>query len=491
MKIFKKTNNPIIINSIVYITSNLLLKAFNFLLLPLYTRYLSTDDYGITSLVTKFQNVACYIISCCLHTSAIRMYADYKNDNEKVKRLFGTIVTFVFLCAISFLVLCVVFNKVLIRLVFSGVVFWPTIFMSMIALIFITLFMIFQEIMKGMQKAKHVAFASFLYFFVQFGLNILMVVILKKGANGVIFSSIISNFLASMVILVYLIKKKLIKFCIDRKMLKECLMYSLPLLPHNVSASASSLISNVFINDFGSLSSVGIFSLASQFGSVAETVESSSNTAFQPWYYRQMNENKGDAVPSIRKTSDLLVWFYGFVLIGICFFSKEVILFLCDRAYSDAWTVVPLIAVVYIINIPYFFYVNILFYNKKGTKYIFLATLPASCLNICLSFFFIQWWGMYGSVISDIIFVVVKFLIIFLLSRKFDKDTYSIFSFLGKMFLIVVICLIGIVPSFLFYRENVAFNEFMFKIMLLIFYSLLALSYYQKSKHINTPGNNA
>jgi len=90
--------DKMISNSIIYIGSNLILKAFNFLLLPLYTAYLSTSDYGITNLVTKFQNVAGYIIACCLQVAAIRFYSEYKSNNEKVKRLFGTIISFTFYC---------------------------------------------------------------------------------------------------------------------------------------------------------------------------------------------------------------------------------------------------------------------------------------------------------------------------------------------------------------------------------------------------------
>ncbi len=457
-------------NSIIYIGSNLMLKAFNFLLLPLYTAYLTTSDYGITNLVNRFQNVSSYLVSFCLQVAAVRFFAEYKNDNEKTKRLFGTIISFTFFSGIAFFILCLSLNSILVKLVFSGILYWPTIFMSTIALIFITLFSVFQEIMKGMQKAKCVAVASFSYFFIQLGLNILTVVILKKGANGVIFSSVISNSLVSIAMLAYLIKIKKIRLGIDFCILKETIKYSIPLLPHNIAASVSQFVSNVFINNFASLSTVGIFGLASQFGSIAEMVQSSSNTAFQPWFYDEMNDKRAEYVKRIRDKSSLLVWFYGFVLIGLSYFSKEVILLFCNASYWSAWTVVPLIVLVYVANIPYFFYVNFLFYYKKGTKYVFYATLPASVLNILLSYFFIQQWDMYGSVVSDIIFVIVKMLIIYFLSRKFDKTTLSIRSFVFKIFIILLIAIVGILPSYLLFSNCVSFAEIGYKFLLLLAY---------------------
>lgn len=472
--------DKMISNSIIYIGSNLILKAFNFLLLPLYTAYLSTSDYGITNLVTKFQNVAGYIIACCLQVAAIRFYSEYKSNNEKVKRLFGTIISFTFLSGICFLLLCVIFNKLLISVVLFGIVFWPTIFMSVVALIFITTLTVFQEIMKGMQKAKVVAIASFAYFFIQLGLNIMTVVVMKLGANGVIASSIISNSVVSFAMLLYLIKKKLFVPCIDKKILVATLKYSLPLLPHNVAASTSQLVSNVFINKFASLSSVGIFALASQFGSIAEMVQSSSNTAFQPWFYDEMNSKENGYIQQIRQKSNLLVWFYGFVLISLCFFSKEAVYLFCNQAYSQAWTVVPLIVMVYVANIPYFFFVNILFYFKKGTKYVFFATLPASVINVVLSYFLIQKYDMYGSVISDIIFVVIKMVIIYYLSKKFDTDTLKMKDYIVKIIFILFIASIGMIPSYVVFGNKFSVTEMVFKIIILLLYIVFVIAFNRK-----------
>lgn len=280
--------------------------------------------------------------------------------------------------------------------------------------------------------------------------------------------------------LLYLIKKKLFVPCIDKKILVATLKYSLPLLPHNVAASTSQLVSNVFINKFASLSSVGIFALASQFGSIAEMVQSSSNTAFQPWFYDEMNSKENGYIQQIRQKSNLLVWFYGFVLISLCFFSKEAVYLFCNQAYSQAWTVVPLIVMVYVANIPYFFFVNILFYFKKGTKYVFFATLPASVINVVLSYFLIQKYDMYGSVISDIIFVVIKMVIIYYLSKKFDTDTLKMKDYIVKIIFILFIASIGMIPSYVVFGNKFSVTEMVFKIIILLLYIVFVIAFNRK-----------
>lgn len=84
-------------NSFFYIFSSLLVKAMGFLLLPIYTLYLTPDDYGVTNLVTGFVNVATFIIAFSLYSAAIRFYADYKENRRKIKRLYGTLISFVFI----------------------------------------------------------------------------------------------------------------------------------------------------------------------------------------------------------------------------------------------------------------------------------------------------------------------------------------------------------------------------------------------------------
>ena len=89
------TRKKVLENSFLYIFSSLLVKAVGFLLLPIYTLFLTTDDYGVTNLVTGFLNVATFIVAFSLYSAAIRFYIDFKDDRIKLKRLYGTIISFV------------------------------------------------------------------------------------------------------------------------------------------------------------------------------------------------------------------------------------------------------------------------------------------------------------------------------------------------------------------------------------------------------------
>src|SRR5690554_6180577 len=89
-------------NSFFYIFSSLLVKAIGFLLLPIYTMFLTPDDYGVINLVNGFIQVANFIVAFSLYSAAIRFYADYKYDKEKLKNFYGTIITFILISGVIF-----------------------------------------------------------------------------------------------------------------------------------------------------------------------------------------------------------------------------------------------------------------------------------------------------------------------------------------------------------------------------------------------------
>lgn len=66
-----------------------------------------------------------------------------------------------------------------------------------------------------------------------------------------------------------MIKHGLYVVCIDKGILKELLKYSLPLVPHTVAYNIQTYATKVIINGKLSLALLGIYSLASQFGSIA------------------------------------------------------------------------------------------------------------------------------------------------------------------------------------------------------------------------------
>ena len=135
-KMPKSDSKRVISNSIIYTISGLLQKCFSFFLLPLYTAYLTTEDYGITSLSSTFIMTMSFIVSLSLFNSIMRFYVDYKQDQTKLKRFYGTVSNFVLLSSLLWFVLLTIFRRPLSHFVFTDIDYYPIIAVTLLSLAF-------------------------------------------------------------------------------------------------------------------------------------------------------------------------------------------------------------------------------------------------------------------------------------------------------------------------------------------------------------------
>ena len=209
-----------LLNSIIYTGTGVLQKCFSLFLLPLYTAYLTTEDYGISSIATSFIQTMSFIVAFSLFSAIMRFYVDFKDDAEKLKRFYGTISCFVFLSGIAFLAVFTLFHQYVSVYFFSGTDFYPVILVSLIALVFQCQHTIFERILKSQQKALKSSVCSLIFFFGSVAFNIYFVVYCKLGALGTILASLICYAVYTMYFWIEMAFKGSICLCLDFSILK-------------------------------------------------------------------------------------------------------------------------------------------------------------------------------------------------------------------------------------------------------------------------------
>lgn len=465
----------LVINSIVYSLSGLLMKCFSFFLIPLYTAYLSTEEYGITSIATSFLTTMGYIVSFSLFSAVMRFYVDLKDDKVKLKRFYGTVVAFVVLSGITFGILFVLFGNILSKYVFAGIDFYPVVFICVITMVFSCLHTVFDQILKSQQRAGESSILSIAYFLLTVTMNIVFVVVFKKGAMGVVLSTFLSSIAYTLYFVVKMLIKKEMSFCFDLKLLKEALKYSIPIMPHNLSTQIAELVSKSLIGGVDALSVLGIYSIAAQFGNLSDTIQNYVNQAYAPWLYENLHNKADGYKDNLRGMVNMLVSVIGLMLIGIALFAHDYIILFVDEAYVDSWKYVPLIVLVFALKVPYYFYVNILFYYKKASRVLFVATLSSSLLNIALSAFLIPAYGAIGSIIADAICMLLRVTIIIVISKRFDDIGLRLKDFILNFFVTATFIFVGLALSFFKYNNTFSIWNFIYKVFVVLAYILYVL----------------
>lgn len=426
-------------NSGIYSITSILQKGIGFLLLPLYTLYLTPEDYGITGIVNSFTSVLTLFFTLSLNGAVQRYYYIYNKDKEKLKDFFGSIFLFVFFNSLLLSMIIISFQDWLIAPFIKGIEFYPYLFIGIITVIFSPIYTIYQGLLQTMQKGKSYGLNSLLHFGLMVILNVLFIVVFKWGAPGQLLSYLFTAIVFGLYSIYSLYKKKIINLKFHFSYIKEALSYSIPLLPHNLSSSIAALLSRIILNNQVSTASAGLFNISSQFMMIIDIIQMSVNNAYVPWFYGEMNKGKV-AHEKIISFSDIVSKGYLLISVAMSFVIKEVIQIFLPESYLLAWTLVPIMVVAYQFKSIYLFYVNTLFYNTKSTKYIFIASVSGSLINIIVSAIFTRELGLITPAFATLAQWIITAIIVIGLSRMIEPVNFN----LDKMLLNVGIIILAI-----------------------------------------------
>ena len=473
------SHSSVVKNSFAYTIGNLLLKAFSFFLIPLYTSYLSTEQYGILNLSSSFSSVVSMMLMMGLQYSVVRFFADYSNDKEKVVKMFSSVICFIFAFSLIISCLLILFRNYWSTYVFDGISFYPIVFLSILISVVQGLYMVYQDILKGMQDVKRSILLTYLFFFLLLGSNICTVVIFRLGALGILYSTLIVNSVMILLMFVDLVKRHLFAFTIDLGILKSLFKYSFPLVPHTMAYTVSNYATRIAISNKMSLSMLGVYSLSSQFGNLGDIILNSIQSAFQPWVFNRLNDCDGAKPDDIANTSYVLMWVYGlfFIIIGV--FSQEAIILMADKSYIEAWVYVPFIVLSIAIKSPLYFYNNFIYYDKGKTKYQFYITVITSIICIVFTFLFVPKYGILGAVTASIISLIIRLCLILLVIYREAKRYYSIVK-LHVLFIIPMLFMgVALIPSYYVFYSTVSIINITYKLLVCILYIVLIYHLYK------------
>jgi O-antigen/teichoic acid export membrane protein len=421
MKNFIKKSNKHVINILIYSFGNVLPKAVTFLLMPLYTFYLSPEQFGIVNTIQAFSAFLIIIFTLEIERSVYRLIHDYKQDDDK-KRFLGTLSISMFF--ISTLMLFVLINLKSILNDFSNdIPFNPYILYGILASYFYTFTLIPKIYFQSIHNAKKYFLLSFLQFLCDTLMVIFYVVYLKQGAIGMLKGILMGHIIVLPFFVYHTLKN--IKIVFDLKIFQNTIKYSLPLIPSIIAAWIINLSDRFFIEYFFSLSEVGIYSLGVKIASVVQLVAGSFLMAYNPLFFQYANsEDQENAKKKLYISHNLNIVILLIVGFSIAFIGKDIIYLFMDVRYHNAYVFIPFL------SLGYFFmqligFQNLAYYQSKKTKELMYIVLFSSFINILLNYFLIKNYSAFGATLATLFTQFIFFVIQFHFSKKYYFIPYN------------------------------------------------------------------
>lgn len=432
--------------SSIYTITAFLQRGIGFFLLPLYTRYLTPDDYGILAVVTAINGFLSILFMLSLNGAINRFYFEYRENPALLQEFWGTVLTFILILSISFGVILLAIGEFLLKPAIGDIPFWPFVAMGVGAVIFQPFFNIYLSLLQTTEQS----FAYGVYSIVQFLISVLLIISLVVfagwGAEGPLAGTL---FVA---ILFFLISfwgmRNQIKFGIKWKYLKEALRYSLPLVPHDLSGQLSSVVGRIFLNSMISTASAGLYNIGFAFGSMMVLITTSVNRAYVPVSMDVLTTKDPQQIDQLKKMGIALIVFYCLIGTAISLFSKEIIMIFTTKSFYESYPVVPFLTFAFVLHGIYYVLSNILFFIKSATRFVAIGTFTGSFMNIILSLFLIPILGLIGAAVSYLVAEGIMLLIVASIGHRYDIIKWPYFLIIIIFFISL---LVSIGPIFLNY----------------------------------------
>ncbi len=449
---------------IIYSIGNLSAKLIGFILLPLYTDFLTTEEYGMLAILELTGFLIVSLAGLKLSTAMMRWCsADPASEKTRV---------IAFTTLISLLVMVVLTNLIFQPVAgsFSRILFDSADYKQYFQILFLSVsFDILNlwvlDLIRLKERPLFYILLSLVKFTIILILNIYFIKFRGFGVLGIFLSQLIGGASLFLLSLNFIRKNTTLK--IDFKQIGSMASYGFPLVFSSLSMYLLTLGDRYIMKYILDLGDVGVYALGYKIATVSNLlIIQSFQTGFLPIAYKKFDEKRNERFFSKTLT------YYTFVLVvfslTLTLFAKEIILLLSRSSdYYMAYTVVPFIALSFIFRgIQYVLSLSLHF--VKRTRYNAFIVVGMVVLNVGLNIVLQPLLGIYGAALSGVISYFLMLNIFRYYSRKFYDPGYE-----TRKISLMILVGIGLYLLSLLFQQMALGWVILLKFLLIIVFPLL------------------
>lgn len=399
-------------SSFVYTLTKAINSAIPFILMPVLTRYLNPEDYGVVAMFGVLLSFLVPFTGLSIHGAIARQYYDRDEVDMPtyVTNCLFILISSTTIVGILFYFLAKPISKVA---SFPEQWMWAVIVVSAAQFINQVNLTIWQVQVKSIPYGIFQVSQTVL----NMGLSIWFVVGLGLAWQGRIQAQIIATVSFALFGMLILFKNGWIKFKFNKSYIKSALNFGVPLLPHALSGTIQTVVDRTFITSMVSLSATGLYSVGYQIGSIIGLLGTSFNQAYVPWLYERLKRDKYEEKVVIVKFTYVYFVVIICMALGLGLFAPWLFSFFLGPKFTGASVYIIWVSLGFAFNGMYMMVVNYIFYAQK-TYILAWVTFSTALISIILNYFFIKYWGAIGAGYTFAGMSFVTFLLVWMLSSR-------------------------------------------------------------------------
>ncbi len=414
-------------HSLVYAIATVLNRAVTIIMLPIYTRALTTAEYGSLEIFLVTSSVLMMLLQLGIGSALFRNII-YK-DGGDIKILTSTAQYFLVAFSLIAVLLLILFAPQL-----SVFILGSTTHVNLLRLIFIgDFFLVFATVpmtrLRIDERSGLFAIIAGGNFIIGILLNVLFLIVFKMGLYGAVLAMTLNAVVFAFIYSTVIWKDLIIKFSFAE--LKDMLGFGLPLVPASVFILVLNMADRYFIRYFLGLEQVAVYGATARFSMVVSLLVNAFQMAWPAVLFSIAKQKEGPQIfARLFNYFNALMLFSSLVM---ALFAHEFLLLITTADYTAAAPIVSLLVFSSVFfGVNYFTSIGV--QVKKKTMYYPLLIGIAAVINLVICLTVIPRLGLWGAGIAKFVSFAFLGISICLVSLKY----YPIPFHLRKTVLIYV-----------------------------------------------------
>ena len=376
-------------NTIIIFIGKVCTQLISFFLLPLYTGYLTTSQYGKVDLITTYVTLLVPIITLELEMSIFRYLVDAREKDKEVKKLMSN--NF-FILGVGLTIFSILY--ILVTCFWHLEYRWLILFDIIVCTISGNLL----QVARGFGKTLDYSISCIITGATTILSNIFLIVFLGMKTDGMILSMALANGLCSVYLFIRLKLYQYLNFkLVNKNLIKEMNKYSIPLIPNGVSwwivnVSDRSIIALVL----GSAAN-GLYAVSNKFPTIISSLLGVFNLSWSESAALHINEKDRDEFFS--DICNTIVKLFTCLGVGMIACLPFVFPILINIKYDEAFYYIPLLVLGSVFNVVICLY-SAIYIAKKLTKQVASTSVMGAIINIVINVVLIKYIGLYAAALS-------------------------------------------------------------------------------------------
>ncbi len=409
-----------------YTAASIFSKLIAVALLPLYTRYLTTADYGAAEVMFAAVVSASIVVRLGTIEALLRFY--YK-DGEDPARVVSTSFAALFwvstAAALAALPFAGAISEALLGESAPGLAR-----ISIGGLWVLTMFEYLLTLFRLEERARAYFVTTMLSVVTAIGLTVVLVVGRGEGARGLLLGSYASG--AAFVLALAWVHRRRLSLRFERPLLRRLMRFGLPTMPAELSLYGLNFVDRLIIVHAAGLPEAGLYSLAVKFAQGVNVLVRGFQLAWPPLAYSIRDD--GEARRTYAAVVTLFTAGCAFVVAGMWLLSRWIVRALAAPEFFGSYKAIGLVATGVTLYALYMVLVVIL--GRTGrTEFNFPATAAALAANIALNLLLVPPLGIVGAGIA----LVASYLVVLSLMYVFTQRLFPVPYEWGRLLRIVLV----------------------------------------------------